>query len=193
MPASILQRIAAKDKTAAQECLSTYGGLVWSLARRMCPNADDAEDAVQEIFIDIWKNAERFDAAQASETTFVAMIARRRLIDRLRKSQRQPQVNSIEDMTTEPFKSQDKQMQASVEASQAAEAMNALRPEQRRVLQLSIYQGMSHQEIADATGMPIGTVKSHARRGLMQIREVLGLGESGGSGSSSNETKGVIA
>jgi len=186
---SILQRIAAKDKTAAQECLHTYGGLVWSLARRMCPNRDDAEDAVQEIFIDIWKNAERFDASQASETTFVAMIARRRLIDRLRKSQRQPQVDSIEDMTVEPAKAQDKQMQSVVEARQAVEAMNALRPEQRRVLQLSIYQGMSHQEIADATGIPIGTVKSHARRGLIQIREVLGLSGNSGGG----ETKGVIA
>ena len=189
MAHSILQRIAAKDKTAAQECLQTYGGLVWSLARRMCPNRDDAEDAVQEIFIDIWKNAERFDASQASETTFVAMIARRRLIDRLRKSQRQPQVDSIEDMMVEPAKAQDKQMQSAVEARQAVEAMNALRPEQRRVLQLSIYQGMSHQEIADATGIPIGTVKSHARRGLIQIREVLGL--SGNSGG--RETKGVIA
>jgi RNA polymerase sigma-70 factor (ECF subfamily) len=184
---SILQRIAAKDKTAAQECLNAYGGLVWSLARRMCPNPNDAEDAVQEIFIDIWKNAERFDEAQASETTFVAMIARRRLIDRLRKSQRQPHVDSIEEMTVEPLKAQDKQMQTMVEGRQAAEAMNALRPEQRQVLQLSIYQGMSHQEIAAATGMPVGTVKSHARRGLMQIREVLGLGGSG------NETKGVIA
>ncbi|HEX8249150.1 MAG TPA: RNA polymerase sigma factor [Pyrinomonadaceae bacterium] len=187
MARSILQRIAAKDKTAAQECLNAYGGLVWSLARRMCANPNDAEDAVQEIFIDIWKNAERFDETQASETTFVAMIARRRLIDRLRKSQRQPFVDSIEDMTVEPLKAQDKQMQTVVEAKQAAEAMRALRPEQRRVLQLSIYQGMSHQEIAEATGMPVGTVKSHARRGLMQIREVLGLGSSG------NETKGVIA
>jgi RNA polymerase sigma factor (sigma-70 family) len=187
---SILQRIAAKDRNAAQECLNTYGGLVWSLARRMCPNSDDAEDAVQEIFIDIWKNAERFDEAQASETTFVAMIARRRLIDRLRKLQRQPQVDSIEDMMVEPARAQDKQMETAVEAQQAAEALKALRPEQRRVLQLSIYQGMSHQEISDATGMPIGTVKSHARRGLLQIREVLGLDNSSGS---KNESKGVIA
>jgi RNA polymerase sigma-70 factor (ECF subfamily) len=185
---SILQRIAEKDKTAAQECLNAYGGLIWSLARRMCPNINDAEDAVQEIFIDIWKNAERFDQTQASETTFVAMIARRRLIDRLRKSQRQPYVDSIEDMMVEPAKAQDKEMQTVVEAKQAAEAMNALRPEQRRVLQLSIYQGMSHQEIADAMGMPVGTVKSHARRGLMQIREVLGIDD-----SSKNKTKGVIA
>ena len=54
--------------------------------------------------------------------------------------------------------------------------MRKLRPEQQQVLQLSIIQGMSHQEIADATGMPIGTVKTHARRGLMQVRENLGLG-----------------
>lgn len=189
MTHSILQRIAAKDRNAVQECLSAYGGLVWSLARRMCPNTDDAEDAVQEIFIDIWKNAERFDAAQSSETTFVAMIARRRLIDRLRKSQRQPNIDSIEDMTVEPLKAQDRQMQTAVEAQQAAEAMSALRPEQRKVLQLSIYQGMSHQEIAERTGMPIGTVKSHARRGLLQIREVLGIDNS----NSKNETKGVIA
>ncbi len=67
-------------------------------------------------------------------------------------------------------------MQISVEAQEAAEAMRKLRPEQQQVLQLSIIQGMSHQEIADATGMPIGTVKTHARRGLMQVRENLGLG-----------------
>ena len=64
----------------------------------------------------------------------------------------------------------------SVEANEAAEAMRKLRPEQQQVLRLSIIQGMSHQEISDATGMPIGTVKTHARRGLMQVRENLGLG-----------------
>jgi RNA polymerase sigma-70 factor (ECF subfamily) len=82
---AILKRIAAGDKTAVQDCLDSYGGLVWSLARRMSPNTNEAEDAVQEIFIDVWKNAARFDESQSSETTFVAMIARRRLIDRLRK------------------------------------------------------------------------------------------------------------
>lgn len=148
---------------------------MWSLARRMSPNTDDAEDAVQEIFIDIWKNAARFDERQASETTFVAMIARRRLIDRLRKFNRQPSVDSLEDIAVEPAKAHDKELQICVEAREAAEAMRDLRPEQRQVLNLSIFQGMSHQEISDATGMPIGTVKTHARRGLIQIREILGI------------------
>jgi RNA polymerase sigma factor (sigma-70 family) len=177
---AVLQRIAAGDKTAVQECLKLYGGLIWSLARRMSPNKDDAEDAVQEIFIDVWKNAERFDESQASETTFVAMIARRRLIDRLRKSNRQPATDSLEDILVEPAGAYDQEMQICIEANEAAEAMKDLRPEQRQVLQLSIFRGLSHQEIADATGMPIGTVKTHARRGLMQIREILGLSSNTG-------------
>lgn len=180
MAQAILKRIAAGDKSAVQDCLNAYGGLVWSLARRMSPNTDDAEDAVQEIFIDVWKNAERFDEAQASETTFVAMIARRRLIDRLRKTNRQPSADSLEDVLVEPADSSAQQMQMSVEAREAARAMKDLRPEQRQVLNLSIFQGLSHQEISDLTGMPIGTVKTHARRGLMQIREILGTGKNSG-------------
>ncbi len=174
----ILKRIASGDKTAVQECLDTYGGLVWSLARRMSPNTDEAEDAVQEIFIDVWKNAARFDETQASETTFVAMIARRRLIDRLRKTNRQPNIDSLEEVLAEPVNGRDQDMQMCVEAKEAAKAMKNLRPEQRQILHLSIVQGFSHQEIADALTMPLGTVKTHARRGLLQVREFFGLGNS---------------
>jgi RNA polymerase sigma-70 factor (ECF subfamily) len=173
VPNSILYRIASGDKTAVKDCLKTYGGLVWSLAKRMLPNQDDAEDAVQEIFIDVWKNAGRFDEKQSSETTFVAMLARRRLIDRLRKSNRQPNFDSLEDVTFEPAKRADLDIHTSIEAKEAAAAVRDLRPEQQQVLFLSICQGLSHQEIANLTGMPIGTVKTHARRGLIEVRETL--------------------
>ncbi|MGI8884975.1 MAG: RNA polymerase sigma factor [Pyrinomonadaceae bacterium] len=178
MTQAILQRIADGDKAAVQDCLNVYGGLIWSLARRMSPNTDDAEDAVQEIFIDIWKNAERFDAAQSSETTFVAMIARRRLIDRLRYSNRRISPDSLEDVSVEPSNPSDVDLQICIEAKEAARALETLRPEQQQVLQLSIIQGLSHQEISQATGMPLGTVKTHARRGLLQVREFLGLDNS---------------
>lgn len=137
---------------------------------------------MQEIFIEVWKNAARFDASQASETTFVAMIARRRLIDRLRYANRRISADSLEDVLAEPSNRFDEDMQISVEAKEAARAMRDLRPEQQQVLQLSIIQGLSHQEISEATGMPLGTVKTHARRGLLQVRELLGL-------NSSNENK----
>jgi RNA polymerase sigma-70 factor, ECF subfamily len=173
---TILQRIADGDRTAVQDCLDMYGGLVWSIARKMLRNTDEAEDAVQEIFIDLWKNAGRFDPAKASETTFVAVLARRRLIDKIRYSARRISADSLDDVLLEPFTRVDKQIQMGAEAGQAAEAMRNLRPEQQQVLRLSIVQGMSHQEIAEATGMPLGTVKTHARRGLLQVREYLGLG-----------------
>jgi RNA polymerase sigma factor (sigma-70 family) len=173
---AILHRIAAGDGTAVQDCLNAYGGLVWSIARKMLRSQEDAEDAVQEIFVDVWKNAERYDDAQSSETTFIAMIARRRLIDRIRFMNRRISADSIEDVPTEPFTRSDEKMQVCIEAKEVAQVMKGLRPEQRQVLYLSIVQGMSHQEISDATGMPLGTVKTHARRGILQAREALGLG-----------------
>jgi len=172
---AILKRVADGDALAVQECLKRYGGLVWSLARKMLRNSDDAEDAVQEIFVDVWKNAARFDETKSSETTFIAMIARRRLIDKIRYSTRRISADSLDDVLLEPFTRADKTLEISIEAEQAAEAMRKLRPEQQQVLRLSIVQGMSHQEISQATGMPLGTVKTHARRGLLQVRELMGL------------------
>lgn len=176
MTEAILQRIANGDRDAVQDCLKKYGGLVWSLARKMLRNSDEAEDAVQEIFIDVWKNAARFDASKASEITFIAMIARRRLIDKIRHSTRRISADSLDEVLLEPFSRSDKVMQTGLEAEQAAEALRNLRPEQQQVLNLSIVQGMSHQEIAEALGMPLGTVKTHARRGILEVREHLGLG-----------------
>ena len=82
----ILQRIADGDKNAVQECLDKYSGLVWSLARRMCRNTADAEDAVQEIFIDIWRYCERVDNTQLVEEKLIGIIALRRLIKHPRQA-----------------------------------------------------------------------------------------------------------
>jgi RNA polymerase sigma-70 factor (ECF subfamily) len=166
---SLLARVAAGDATAVRECIARYGGLVWSIARRF--ELADAEDAVQEIFVDLWKSAARFDPQIASEQVFVAMIARRRLIDRKRTRGRRP--------TTDPMAELPQIIDAAsqpdtcAEASQAARALEQLRPEQRQVLLLSTCHGLSHGEIAAQTGMPLGTVKAHARRGLISIRAAL--------------------
>ena len=75
---SLLQRTAADDVAAMKECLDAYGGLVWSLARRLLVPGADVEDAVQEVFIEIWRSAGRFDPSMGSEVTFVATIHRSR-------------------------------------------------------------------------------------------------------------------
>jgi RNA polymerase sigma-70 factor (ECF subfamily) len=165
---ALLARVAAGDPGAVRDCLARYGGLVWSIARRF--EGADAEDAVQEIFLDLWKSAARFDPQIASEPAFVAMIARRRLIDRRRTRRRRPTTETI--ASEPPIADHASGPDSCAEASQAARALERLRPEQRHVLVLATH-GLSHGEIAERTGMPLGTVKAHARRGLQSIRAAL--------------------
>jgi RNA polymerase sigma-70 factor (ECF subfamily) len=171
--ASILHRVAAGDAAAMKDCMERFGGLVWSLARRGGAGAADADDAVQEIFVDLWKSAARFDPAIATEATFVAMIARRRLIDRGRRRQRRLDTAPLPEAAPPAAPVQPDVPTQQEEAARATAALERLRPEQQRVLQLSIYHGRSHEEIARSTGLPLGTVKTHARRGLIRLREIL--------------------
>ncbi len=173
LESSLLPRIAAGEDGAFEACLDAYGGLVWSIARRLCADQGEAEDAVQEVFVEIWKSAGRFDPSKASESTFVAMIARRRVIDRRRRAQRREPASDLTEALECSLQPVDERAEVQDEAAQAMRALAQLRPEQRRVLELSIYRGLSHGEIAEATGMPLGTVKTHARRGLIRVRELL--------------------
>lgn len=175
-PPPLLPRVATGDEQAVRECIDRFGGLIWSLARRMVPR--EAEDAVQEIFVEIWKNAYRYDASVASETAFVAMIARRRLIDRRRRLERRPEESALMDDGPARDEGLRPPSELSEDAQRATAALNQLSSEQQRVLRLSIYRGLSHERIATVTGLPLGTVKTHARRGLMRIRDILNI-ESG--------------
>jgi RNA polymerase sigma-70 factor (ECF subfamily) len=168
----LLHRAAQNDAAAVKAVLETYGGLVWSLARRFCINQADAEDAVQEVFVDVWRSAARYDPAVASEATFIAMIARRRLIDRARRSSRRPEGASIDEAAL-VAPAPPPRADIGEEAAIAADALNSLSEAQQRVLRLSIYRGLSHEEIAQSTGLPLGTVKTHCRRGLIRIRQVI--------------------
>lgn len=184
MQSGILERIAKSEPGAVQECIDRYGGLVWSLARRFCANQSDAEDAVQEIFLDVWRSAGRYDSKVAAEATFIAMIARRRLIDRGRRAGRStPSLDAGEFGASlgDGRPAIDTTVEIGEDAQRAAVALDSLKPEQQRVLRLSIYQGLSHERIAEATGLPLGTVKTHVRRGLIRLREILG-GPAGDSG-----------
>jgi len=183
VPETILQRVAAGQADAVQECIDQYSNLVWSLARRFTRSADDAEDAVQDIFLDLWKSAARFDPSKASETTFVAMVARRRLIDQLRRTESRPQLVGMPEHFDPPDE-EHQRLEIGIEARSAARALAALKPEQRRVLMMSIYEGRSHGEIVEATGMPLGTVKSHIRRGLAEVRARLDAAAADGEVSS---------
>ncbi len=175
----LLPRIAGGDQSAVPECISRYGGLVWTLARRRLANREDVEDAVQEVFVDLWRSAGRFDPQVAEEITFVAMIARRRVVDRLRRGAGLPETASIDEPVVQavPDPAIDgpvgRRLELGEEARLADEHLSQLKPEEQRVLRLSIYDSLSHSAIAERTGLPLGTVKSHIRRGLDSLRQKL--------------------
>jgi len=138
---SLLQRVAAGDTRAVAQCIDQFGGLVWSLARRLV-SASEAEDAVQEVFIQLWKNASRFDPSIASETTFVAMVARRRLIDRRRRNARQHKGEAIPiDDLPLAANEEVKEFELRDEAARAVAALEELKPEQKNVLKLAVCHG----------------------------------------------------
>lgn len=175
--AAILQRIAAGDPAAVQACIETYGDLVWSLARRFLRHDADAEDAVQDIFIDIWGSAARFDPAVATEVAFVATIARRRLIDRLRQGKRRPGMDSLDDEeASEAIQPAIvEQFEEESDAAVVERVLAAMPAQHREILSLSLYEGYTHSEIAERLALPLGTVKTRVRRGLIHIREQLGI------------------
>jgi RNA polymerase sigma-70 factor (ECF subfamily) len=173
MNPSVLQRVAGGDSTAIRECIDQHGALVWSLARRLSRTPSDAEDATQEIFLDIWRSAARFDASQGSEKVFIAMIARRRLIDRLRKTTAEPPMDSVDVLEFATCSDPGSASETSLEAEHAMRALAELRPEQRQVLELGLLHGLSQSEIATRLSMPLGTVKSFMRRGLIRVREFM--------------------
>ncbi len=184
----LLHQVAKGDPKAVAALLDRYGGLVYSLARRFSYSPSEVEDAVQDVFTAVWQSAARFDRALGAEETFVATVARRRLIDRRRRAQRRAAHMREGDvgLAQAPDRSGDgmgggggpgataeQAAEFSDEAGRAVEALATLRPEQQRCLRMSIYHGLSHEEIAAATGIPLGTVKTHVRRGLIAIRESL--------------------
>jgi len=172
---SILERIASGDQSAVSECLAAYGGLVWSLARRFLVSPADAEDATQDIFLELWQKAGIYNRTLASEETFVAMVARRRLIDHTRRRKASLTTVAIEaDSHVVSERSGQAHAELKDEAAKAIDCLEKLPSAQQSVLKLSIQQGQSHSSIGELLKMPLGTVKSYARRGLLQLRDCMG-------------------
>ena len=165
-PLPLLPRIAKGDELALRECLRRYGPLVASLARKFLRNAADVDDACQDIFLALWKNASAFDPERAAETTFVAMLARRRLIDRLRAAAVRvplpPSDACVESDTLDRY----------LDARIAVAGLTQCSEDQRKVILLASH-GLTHAEIAEEMGIPLGTVKSHYTRGIDLVKKEL--------------------
>ena len=171
---SILNLIAKGEDRAFNLLIEKYGNLVWSIGRKFLYKESDVEDAVQDVFIAIWKAAEKFDHTKASEVTFISMIARRRFIDYLRKVSKHRNLQSIDDDNgQELFK--ESILNESTDLQLIKDAIGTLEIEDQELLKLSIYQGYSHSEIAKLLNIPLGTVKTRIRRNLIKLKDLFDI------------------
>ena len=166
--AFLVSAIRSGDEGAMTLLYDRYSPVVYSVALRILGDTGNAEDVLQEVFMQLWRNPGLFDPSRGKLGAWLAVIARNRAIDSLRC--RKPDSN-IEDVIV----SVDHDMSAEAERSRAMnkvrQALGAMPPPQRNALELAYFEGLSHSEIAAKTGEPLGTVKTRIRKGLLSLRK----------------------
>ena len=168
-----MQRIATGDESAVAELYDQFGGLVFRVARQLLPTQGEAEDAVQEIFVRLWQTAERFDPQRAKLVTWVMLIARRHLIDQLRRKSVRPRSTNLEQDALQSVP-QEAVKFPGMQREQATVIERCLAdlPElQRIVIERSYLQGFTLREVSRQIDAPLGTVKSALSRGLQKLRD----------------------
>ena len=172
--AALIARIAKKDKEAFAALFSDYAIRVKAFLMRYGTSPTDADDLAQDVMVQVWRRAETFDPAKASASTWVFTIARNRRIDRLRKIARATPLEDDPLFQPDPEPDALEVLSANDRQIRVQEALNNLNKEQRQVIEASFFVGMSHGEVADALGLPLGTVKSRIRLGFKALRTALG-------------------
>jgi RNA polymerase sigma-70 factor (ECF subfamily) len=165
---ALLKRVQQGDEQSLLSLYDRYSSLVYSVAFRVLRNPASAEDVLQEIFIQIWLSSERFDMAEGTLSRWVAVVARNRSIDVLRR--RRP-ADSLDGLTLASSYNLANHAEQNLMCEKARALIAELPGEQRRVLEMAFFEGMSHSEIAGMTGRPLGTVKSIIRNALSTLRK----------------------
>lgn len=169
---SIIQRIIARDQAAFAELYDEFAGLVYGMSLRVLNNATLAEEATQDTFMKIWDQIERWDSERGSFRTWVLTIARYTAVDRLRKEKRQtpPTSVSVDEMLELIGRSAVVDQTRWETRELLKEHVQKLPKEQIAALELAFFRGMTHTEIASHLDLPLGTVKSRIRHGLMTLK-----------------------
>jgi RNA polymerase sigma-70 factor (ECF subfamily) len=165
----LLRRLAGGDAEALGEFYDLYAGLANGLALRILRRATDAEDVVQEVFVQVWRQASRYDPERGSPQAWLSIMTRTRALDRLRRL-----VSRREDPGEAAPVAQD--VPRTDEALAVKGALGTLTDDQREALELAYYEGLTQSEIAERLREPLGTVKTRIRSALIRLRETLGAG-----------------
>jgi RNA polymerase sigma-70 factor, ECF subfamily len=168
----LLARIQSGDESAMPALFDRYGTLVYSVAFRVLKDASEAEDVMQEIFVQVWKNPRAFVSGKGSLAGWLAVVARNRSIDVIRR--RRP-AEPVELFALPAATNLAREAERDSLLGKIRGVMSGLPEEQRRPLELAFFEGLSHSEIAEKTGDPLGTVKTRIRMALTTIRKALAV------------------
>ena len=178
----LLKAIVARNEAALAQLYDRYRTILFGLLMRILNNREEAEDVLQEVFLQVWRKAADFDESRGRPFTWLVTLARSRGIDRLRTLASRERVaeagarevsEEISDAATDAFKSEQRGL--------VSDALAKLPDEQKRPIMLAYFDGLTQSEIATRLGAPLGTVKTRMRTGMIRLREMLaGQGESFG-------------
>ena len=173
---ALVRSLLRQDVSAFEQLYQRHSRVVYSLVLRILQQASTAEEVVQDVFLQLWRNATRYDAARGPFLPWLLTLARNRALDQLRlKGERQ---RRREDQTDElPTVSATPDYESTLDEKRQTERvrtlMSSLNPRQRRAIELAYFEGLSHTEIAETLKEPLGTVKSWIRNGLLRLKEGL--------------------
>jgi len=174
--AAALKRVAEGDDSALSHLYDRYSGMLAALVQRIVRDSSDAEEIVQKVFLQAWKQADRYDVTRSSVSTWLVLIARSRAIDLIRS-------RKVKDRTLEAVQQEKKGQYTSNEGGERVwlderrkklrAEMGKLPVEQREILEMAFFQGMTQREIAESTGTPLGTVKTRSLLAMKKMRLAL--------------------
>jgi RNA polymerase sigma-70 factor (ECF subfamily) len=169
---ALLNRIVSRDESAVGELYDKHARLLYGLILRILRDRSEAEEVLQEVFVQVWTRAETYNAELGSPAAWLVRIARNRSIDRFR-------ANSVRARTIEatpqppPVETPEAHAAMSEQQQTVARALQALPPEQRLLIEEAYFRGLTQSELAERFGLPLGTVKTRVRTGLMTLRREL--------------------
>jgi RNA polymerase sigma-70 factor, ECF subfamily len=171
---NLLAKIADGDRIALSQLYDRYSRIIYAIAWKSLNSVEDCEEVVLEVFAQVWRIADRFDTEKGTPEQWIFTLARSRILDRLRKIQRLHKVNTVIAAETEivfPTLSVDplESVEIAERQQQVLAALRQIPSEQRQVIEMAYYQGLTHTEIAAATGLSLGTVKTRLRLGLSKL------------------------
>jgi RNA polymerase sigma-70 factor (ECF subfamily) len=166
----LVTAVRSGDQAAMAALYDRYSSIVYSVALRVLQDTGAAEDVLQDIFMQLWRNPGAFDASRGNMAAWLAVIARHRAIDTLRR--RRPE-SDIEDVIVSVEPDLATEADRSRTLSRIRGALETMPPPQRSALEMAYFEGLTHVEIADKTGEPLGTIKTRIRAGLLSLRKTL--------------------